>query len=162
MKQNKYRFQITVDSDSIFISKSTDSNKSRVTLSNLDHNAMAQLAKSIIDSDLIIPFEGVLETTTKPESAPAKFYSFYLGFDNPLQDLDHNKLNKVLLSFSPSYTLINAEGTFEETNEHTIIIQIGLNDKESAEKCAEILIETFDQKAVGFICLGEYFRVLNH
>ncbi|MCH8488031.1 MAG: hypothetical protein LAT75_14305 [Candidatus Cyclonatronum sp.] len=49
---NSLRFQLTIDTDSAFISKSPQGNKTRVTLTNLDEESLKQLAKSIEDANL--------------------------------------------------------------------------------------------------------------
>lgn len=155
-----YRFQITLDSDSVFVSRSQDGRKSRVTLSNLDEDALNQLAKSISDSELQEPFQKALEKASPETENHKKLYAFYLGLESPLQMKDKNNLTKILTTFSPSYTLLQADGVFNEGSEHTTIIHIGLVSEELAHKCAERLRVAFEQEAVGLVCLGSYTRVL--
>lgn len=52
IQMNSLRFQLTIDTDSAFISKSPQGNKTRVTLTNLDEESLKQLAKSIEDANL--------------------------------------------------------------------------------------------------------------
>lgn len=52
MKKTNTRFQLSVDTDSVFISQAPDSKKSRVILTNLEHQQLHNIAKSIIDAEL--------------------------------------------------------------------------------------------------------------
>ena len=55
------KFQISIDTDSIFISQAPNTAQSRVVLSNLGNAQLHQLAKSIIDANLEESFKKILE-----------------------------------------------------------------------------------------------------
>ena len=53
MKQSSdYKFQISLDTDSILISQAPNTPKSRVILANLEKEQLQQLAQSILDANL--------------------------------------------------------------------------------------------------------------
>ncbi len=59
--QTDYKFQINIDTDSIFISQAPETAQSRVVLSNLGKVQLHQLAKSIIDANLEDSFKKILD-----------------------------------------------------------------------------------------------------
>lgn len=59
-KQADDKFQISIDTDSIFISQAPNTDQSRVVLSNLGNAQLHQLAKSIIDANLTESFQNIL------------------------------------------------------------------------------------------------------
>nr|BDD47190.1 hypothetical protein 1 [Balneolaceae bacterium] len=63
-KQVDDKFQISIDTDSIFISQAPNTDQSRVVLSNLGNTQLHQLAKSIIDANLAESFQSILEEKT--------------------------------------------------------------------------------------------------
>jgi|GEM_PF-1541831 len=61
MTRKRFKFQLTVDSDSILISQVPDKNKSRVILTNLEEEELLQIAQSIIDANLQNKFIEILQ-----------------------------------------------------------------------------------------------------
>jgi len=58
------KFQISIDTDSIFISQAPNTAQSRVILSNLGNAQLHQLAKSIVDANLEDSFQKILDQKT--------------------------------------------------------------------------------------------------
>ena len=60
-KGSSYRFQISIDTDSIFISQAPNSQNSRIILANLKEKQLDQLAQSIKDANLTDKFIKALQ-----------------------------------------------------------------------------------------------------
>lgn len=162
MQPAKRRFQLTVDSDSVFITRPEKGAKSRVTLSNLDDEALQQIARGIVDSGLAPAFRQALDEHDDDRSCPiqttGQLYAFYLGLPKAMSTEEENRLKTMVGSYASSCTIMQGEGTFETNTEHTYVIQLTLPDLNEAAAFAATLRKAFDQKGVGFIRLGTYFR----
>lgn len=160
--QENKRFQIKLDSDSIFISQSPDSKKSRVILADLDQRAFEQLAVSIDDAGLAEDMIRQLSAMRYTEQVSRTLYTLYLGLDAPPSADTMDKIRKCVGSFTESYTMTEGIGVFRKEQEHTQLIQVAVQNPDLAYRCADALRREFGQKAVGLTEGSAYERVVDH
>jgi len=154
------RFQITLDTDTVFISTAPDSKKSRVVLSNLDQAGFEQLIKSQIDTGLGLLFLNCLANQIYTEPVKRQLYTLYMGIDTGLTDQLKKEIKECIAPFVDSYTISQATGYFKGKEEKAILIQIATPDDHIAYQCADALRNKFRQEAVGILIEGDYRRVI--
>ena len=155
------RFQITIDTDSIFISPAPEDKKSRVVLSNLDQSGFEQMINSLLDSDLGMVFLDRLAEKIYCDPAKRQLYTLYMGSDSALTEQKKDELKKCITPNTDSYTISQAVGYFKGKEEKAILIQIATTGDHIAYQCAEALRKKFRQEAVGMLIEGDYQRVIN-
>ena len=161
-KEDVGRFQLTLDTDSVFISPAPDSKKSRVVLSNLDQLALEQLTKSLIDTtELGEHFLNYLAEKIYTDPVKRQLYTLYMGSDSGLTDQLKNEIKECIAHLVDSYTLSMATGYFKGNQETAILIQIAVQNDHIAYQCADALRKKFGQEAIGMLIEGDYQRVIN-
>ena len=156
------RFQIIIDSDSVFISPAPDAKKSRVILSNLDRAAFEQLAKSLLDADLGKSFLNHLANQIYTDPKKRKLYTLYMGTDSGLTDQIKDEIKECIVPFVDSFTISEATGFFKGKEEKAVLIQIATVDDRVAYQCADKLRNKFGQEAIGILIEGAYQRVIEN
>lgn len=159
-KNNLYSFQLTVDSDSIFISQAPGSKKSRATITEINHNGLEQIAKSIIDADLGEKLIELLADHLYTEPVTRNMFILYVGFDEKPDASTKEEIRNIVRAYSESFTLLDADGYYKDQKEHTLLVHLGVQNHQIAYQCAEELRKTFNQDGVGVIESSEYKRVV--
>ncbi|MCH8569461.1 MAG: hypothetical protein LAT67_14395 [Balneolales bacterium] len=162
------RFQISLDSDSVCITQAPNDKKSRITITNLDKQALQQLATSIIHAELEEDFLQLLQKNTGSSDKPAEkkapdstryLYTLFIGFANALDEDEMDELKTILSGFSDGFTIMNGEGYFMEKQEKTLVIQLATQDPEIPYLCADRLKKRFKQNSIGLVKVNEYERI---
>ena len=153
------RFQITLDTDSVFISPAPDSKKSRVVLSHLDQAALEQMGKSLIDADLGKQFLNYVAGQIYTDPVKRQLYTLYMGSDSGLTEQVKEEIKECIAPYTDSYTISQAAGYFKGREEIAILIQIAVQNDHIAYQCADALRKKFGQEAVGMLIEGDYRRI---
>jgi len=159
-KKDRYKFQLTVDTDSIFISQAPGKKKSRVILTNLENEGLKQIAKSVIDAGLSQELIELLADDIYTEPVEIRMFTLYFGLEQPPTKALKDEVQQIVSSHCDAFTLFDANGYFKNEKVHTLLIQIGAQNHEVAYKCAEELRANFDKEGVGVMESSNYKRLI--
>ena len=76
-------------------------------------------------------------------------FNLYIGANNKTQRLERAKIRRAASRMFTGYTLIDALGVWNGTNERSLILQIQTLDRAKVLELAALLKKELDQEAIG-------------